>query len=132
MKLFSSIIDGLQRNMDMRMLRQGMINSNIANAETPGYRPVDLQFEDELRQVLADDSDEMTATSRGHVGAISNFSDVMGETVQQAGELGPDGNAVDLDRQMAQLASNSQNYRASAKIVNKKLALMKYVINQAR
>jgi len=48
MKLYDRIIDGLQTAMDRRLVRRGMMNANIANAETPGSRPADLKFQNFL------------------------------------------------------------------------------------
>lgn len=133
MRIFDTIMRGLERNMDLRMERQGYINANIANAETPGYRPVDFQFEDELSRVLsARDEDKMVSTRSGHQERDIRPEDVEGEVIEQAGEVSADQNAVDIDRQMAELTNNAFNYRTSAKIVNKKIAFLKYVINESR
>ncbi len=132
MKLFDAIIQGLHKNMDLRLERQNLINTNIANAETPGYRPIDLDFKEELARLLRQDDEPIGATSGGHMGGVPSFDDVRGEVIEQAGENGADGNAVDVDRQMAELSSNAFNYRASAKLVSKKMALLKYVINESR
>lgn len=132
MKLFSTTIDGLQKNLDMRLKRQAFISSNIANAETPGYRPVDLKFTEELKRFLNTSEEPMLTTCGNHVGGEVETSEMRGEVIRQAGELSPDQNSVDLDRQMAELSSNAFNYRASVKMIHKKLALLKYVINGAR
>lgn len=132
MKLFGNIIDGLHKNMDLRLLRQNIINTNIANIDTPGYKPKDLVFQDELAKFINMDEGKMAATSAKHYGAPPRFEDVQGEVITQAGELGPDQNEVDLDRQMAEMSSNAYHYRASAKIIHKRMALMKYVINETR
>jgi len=132
MDLFNRIIDGLQRNMDLRLQRQTYINANIANAETPGYHPRELNFEEALAGYMERDDLKMQGTNGEHMGAYDQLNEVQGEVIEQTGEVGPDGNTVDLDRQMAELTSNSFNYRASAKMVNKKLAMIKYVINESR
>lgn len=132
MKLFDNIVSALHKNMDMRLFRQGLINANIANAETPGYRPRDVVFQEQLAQFMEIGDEKISATQPRHFYKEMAPSDVTGELIEQAGETSPDNNLVDLDRQMAELAANSSNYRASAKIVSKKLALMKYIINETR
>ncbi len=132
MRLFDITVDALEKNMDLRLQRQAYINANIANADTPGYLPVDLKFEDELMSFLGQNEDKMDTTNNKHMGGRIDVSEVQGELIEQAGEMSPDGNAVDLDRQMAELGNNSFNYRMSAKVVNKQLALLKYVITQTR
>jgi flagellar basal-body rod protein FlgB len=129
MNLYGKTFDALSRNMDLRMERQTLLSANIANAETPGYKPVDLQFENELATFLRTDDEQMKATQASHFGAEQEASNINGELVEQAGEVSADGNAVDLEREMAEIANNSGNYRAAARMVTKKLALVKYVIN---
>lgn len=43
----------LGRAMDAMTLRQRMTSSNIANLDTPGYRKLDVRFEDELQRAQA-------------------------------------------------------------------------------
>ncbi|RJO65989.1 MAG: flagellar basal body rod protein FlgB [Myxococcales bacterium] len=132
MKLFDTIEQALQRNMDLRLTRQSIINANIANADTPGYRPVTFNFEQQLAEAVKEEEGGIVATDAGHLAPAHEFAQIEGDMVEQAGELSPDGNAVDIDRQMADLGSNSFNYQASAKMVSKKMAILRYVINQVR
>lgn len=132
MNIYGNVFDALHRNMDLRLEREGLINANIANAETPGYKPVDLDFQEELNRMLKSGDERMNVTSGNHQGGDAPMEAITGEVVEQAGETSADGNAVDLERQMAELANNSSNYRASARMVTKKLSLVKYVINESR
>lgn len=132
MNIYGNVFDALHQNMDLRLQREGLIHANIANAETPGYRPVDLDFQDQLNSLLKTEDQNVSVTSGNHLGAEPSSQPINGEVVEQAGEVSADGNAVDIERQMAELASNSFNYKASARMVTKKLALIKYVINESR
>ena len=62
MKMYERIIDRLQKDIDRRMMRQGMPKANIANAETPGSRPVDLKFQNELQNFLHTSGGRISAT----------------------------------------------------------------------
>ena len=48
----NSVFYIVQSALDAVMLRQKLIAHNIANAETPGYKRLDLIFEDELRKAM--------------------------------------------------------------------------------
>lgn len=55
-KTYMKLIDShhshlLNRTMDALTLRQKMTSANIANLDTPGYKKVEVKFEDELRRV---------------------------------------------------------------------------------
>lgn len=81
--------------------RQSVLAQNVANADTPGFRPRDLTpFQRELdgqrRIVLA-------RTQPGH-GAGSAQAAANARVERQATEVTPDGNAVSLDREAMRIA----------------------------
>lgn len=45
----------LNRAMDALTMRQRITSANIANLDTPGYKKLDVRFEDELRRVQESD-----------------------------------------------------------------------------
>ena len=50
--IFSTTINVLEKNLDLRVKNHNLISANIANAETPGYIPTTLSFEKELKTAL--------------------------------------------------------------------------------
>jgi len=53
--MFNSLFYTIPAAMNATMLREKIIAHNIANVETPGYKRMDVIFEDELRKVLESD-----------------------------------------------------------------------------
>ena len=51
--LFDNTITALDKSVDMRLVKQNLINSNIANAETPGYKAKKVDFEEALAKAIA-------------------------------------------------------------------------------
>ncbi len=51
--MLDPVAGSLERYMDLLAARQKLVASNIANAETPGYRTVDIDFESEFRSQAA-------------------------------------------------------------------------------
>lgn len=51
--LFGSQLDILAKSLDASVLRQQVLANNIANANTPGFSPQAVAFEDQLKQALA-------------------------------------------------------------------------------
>lgn len=81
--------------------RQSVLAQNVANADTPGFRPRDLtpfqrELEGQRRLVLA-------RTSAAH-GAGSPLAALNARTDRLAAEVAPDGNAVSLDREALRIA----------------------------
>jgi flagellar basal-body rod protein FlgB len=110
-------VDILARAMSMRLKRHGAIAGNIANAETPGYRPQQVAFEDQLQEVVKSGSTDRLHNMRAKVLTVDDV------TPRQ------DGNSVDLDRQMAGLAENSLMYNAAAEFMARKMRMIKSVIS---
>lgn len=134
-KLFSSTIDLLAKNLDLRAKNQTYIAANVANAETPNFRAKTFSFEDQLKDALkSKDAGIMSAvpTNPRHIplkGTARKFDDVEG-SLDEGSEvgLGRDGNGVDLEREMARMAENQILYNASVQILNKKFEGLKYAI----
>lgn len=127
-KLLGPTIQGLERLLDLSWRRGQAINANIANAETPQYRAVDLDFGRELDEVFGTKSSSLEKTNPLHqdVGGSSNaklISDLSGATKM-------DGNNVDLDLQMGRLAYNTLTYTRAAALTQKKLGGLSEKIRQ--
>ncbi|MBL8916973.1 MAG: flagellar basal body rod protein FlgB [Archangium sp.] len=116
MKLFDATLNRLESALDVRLEQQNVLNGNLANVDTPGYRPREVDFDKALASAER-------ARETGTVAANPN------EFIKTAEKLegGLDGNGVDLDKTMVELARNSLLYGAAAKAVGKKLAILRYV-----
>lgn len=134
MKLFDTTTAKLQSALDVRLERQNVLNGNLANLDTPGYLPKELDFKAALAAAQTPRAAEPVQAVPAREGfmPVSEVSAPQTEAaafVKTAPELsnGLDGNGVDLDKTMVELARNSLLYGAAAKAVGKKLALLKYV-----
>jgi flagellar basal-body rod protein FlgB len=122
--------------MDYRAARQDMIAGNIANADTPNYRPRDIRFEEVLEQksasVFADKSQTlaMTRTNGAHLSAGEGISSALPTTFFRDGHMARnDGNSVDLDVETTEMAKNSTMFNALTAAMKKDSALFKSVID---
>ncbi len=136
----SSLIGGMfnksdqlkMASLDLRLDRQHVLNGNIANAETPGFRAIGYDFEEQLQALAGgDESFPMKAADPRHFRTDMAEADgtIQAEVyVRPTESVGQDGNTVDMDQEMAQLAQNQILYRATVELINKKLATLKYAI----
>ena len=101
--------------------RQGLIASNIANADTPNYKAKDIEFASALQTALGGDAKQLplTTTSANHLDAASGET-VLGAPVKYRTTIQPsaDGNSVDMDVERGQFANNAIRYEASVKFVS--------------
>jgi flagellar basal-body rod protein FlgB len=112
----------LQRSLDYHLRRHALLSSNVANAETPGYRPLDVSFDAYLAR-----AGEVQVTDPRHLGAGAQddrFSSAMFEDATVS--VGNDGNAVSVEREMSKISANSIRYRAAAEMISRRLGLLKY------
>lgn len=138
MKLFDTTMNKLESALDVRLERQNVLNGNIANVDTPGYLPRELDFGRALAAAEASGTSlaslregASVPTTAGHLalGEHHGAGNSAESFVHVANDLrgGLDGNGVDLDKTMVELARNSLLYGAAAKAAGKKLAILRYV-----
>jgi flagellar basal-body rod protein FlgB len=116
----------LASGLDLRTRRQSAISANIANADTPGYRGMDVSFAAALGR--AGSTLALTVTDPRHVlGAAAAGSG--GDTlVLSGGAPRRDGNDVDVDREMGKLSRNQIEYQFLARALNGKFRRLKEAI----
>lgn len=89
------------RRLDWLDRRQSVLAQNVANADTPGFRPRDLtSFRRELDGAVRL---AMARTAPAHSGG-SPLAAVNARVEREAAEVAPDGNAVSLDREAMRIA----------------------------
>jgi flagellar basal-body rod protein FlgB len=136
-RLFGFTHQLLELSMRVRGARHEVLNANIANADTPGFRPRDLDFRTAM-QAAMDLDDYPVSRERQMDGMLetgSNWESLIYEPVtdgERHGEERLDGNRVSLDRQIALLNENALSYEASLTLFSRALAKLRYVISDGR
>ncbi len=130
-KLCGGSIDLLSRALDVRSSNHNVIVSNIANADTPNYKAFHVEVEKEMEKFAAAPGRlRMRRTQTAHM-PVAAASEVRG-TARVGGRplfsLRGDGNTVDIDRSMADLAENNLMYNAAAQIIQQKFQALKSAI----
>jgi flagellar basal-body rod protein FlgB len=114
-----STIDTLQAAMTYHRERHTVLAGNVANLDTPGYRPFDLE------RRTADDPSRMAVTQEGHLSPPA-ASDVVTSFDDGGALQGSDGNAVSLERELSKIDANRARYATSAELVSRRLAMLRY------
>lgn len=131
--MFGKIYDVLGESLNVLSDRQNIIASNVANANTPGYKAKTLNFKDVMGDLVSSGSSlQMTTDSikdlsyKNDYGYIKSF--IHNQTTESMPSL--DGNTVDLSKEMTDMTSNAIRFRAVANLLSKKFALLHYAITQ--
>jgi flagellar basal-body rod protein FlgB len=129
--LFSETVALLARTLDVRSRNHNVIVSNIANADTPNYRSVHLEVEREMAEHTGSSATfSMQRTHPAHIvpaGQAAERVHIVPDRVPP-GHLRGDGNTVDIDRSMGNLAENNLMYNAAAQIIQQKFQALITVI----
>jgi flagellar basal-body rod protein FlgB len=128
---FDPTIGALNTSLNLRTLNHDIISSNIANADTPGYKAKAMEFESALRDALAVGGElPMEAGDSRHI--VHRTTDPVDPEIYDDpnGVESLDGNTVDRADQMAKMAENQLMYDASAEMLKRKLGMLKYAITE--
>ncbi len=106
----------LAQVLDAAALRHRTIAQNVANVNTPGYRRLAVEFEAEFARALA------SSDGRGSVPHVAP------RVVVADGPERADGNTVDIDREMNDLAKNSLLYEAAVALITSRLSQQRSAI----
>ena len=117
MSEISSIADFLEAGIKAESLRQKTIANNVANLQTPGYRRIDVKFEQLLAKAL---------DSNG----AADLDDVMPEIYQpKQTPVKSNGNDVSLEAEVGEMVKNTLRHKAYISLLKKKYQQMEAAIN---
>ncbi len=113
----------LTKQLDACTLRQRVIANNIANFNTPGFKKSEVSFQQQLKKAL----------DNNQVKQNNNLAKLTPEITQVKGTaMKVDGNNVDIDQEMVNLATNTLLYRLATRVKSDKDNTLSYVIKGGR
>ena len=115
----------LAKSLEGTSKRQQALSRNIANAETPDYVREDVEFLSSLRTAVESTID--------HPDRAKDVDDVAVRRVADfARPVDANGNNVDIEHEMAELARNSLEFEASARMLSLKMRMLRAAISEGR
>jgi flagellar basal-body rod protein FlgB len=110
MTMLDSTQLALESAMSGSMLRQSLLTNNLANANTPGYKPQDVNFQ---------------ATLQSAVQSGQPLDQVSFQTYRSAQTVSADGNGVNPEQQSAYLAENGLLYETLTQVASQRESILK-------
>jgi flagellar basal-body rod protein FlgB len=128
------ILTALRTRMQWHQERQRVLAENVANSDTPNFKPRDL-VEPKFNAVGATiggsmGSLPMMRTSAGHI-APSGAPDSFEQDAHAGFETRPAGNSVNLEDEMMKASANQMDYAAATSLYTRSLHLIKTAIGKA-
>ncbi len=118
----------MQRGLDGSWLRHQVLANNVANSETPGYKKKDLNFAHYLKNAIGRGT-ALSTSSPLHLKKTSYDGALM---TQETSSITPDGNNVDIDREMAEVSANALYYTSLSRQLSAHFSLLRKAITEGR
>ena len=127
-----SIFDAIGRKMAWLTQRQTVIAENIANADTPGYAPRDMNESAFARLLMRSVAPVTpTLTNNAHMrGTLASDSEFKVAEERRPYETSPDGNAVVLEEQIIKVGQTQSDYQLMSNLYRKHLAMIRTALGR--
>lgn len=121
----------LKKALDGHWLRDKAINQNISNVNTPNYKKLTVNFEDELRDAVNSRDKQLNRTHGKHLPISKDINNVQPQLkIERNYDHRFDKNNVNIDTESAELAKNTIMYNALINQTINEFEKIKNVINE--
>jgi flagellar basal-body rod protein FlgB len=119
--------------LDLRARRSEILASNIANADTPGYKARDFDFASQLRAAMSGAEAEhsrlaMQTSSLRHIEGSPAASAAVDLKYRTPVQSSIDGNTVEMDSELAQFSDNALRYQADITFLSSQIRLLQIAV----
>ena len=131
--LFGPVYDTLHTALDGLALRQQVISRNLANVDTPGYQAQSVSFESTLQRAQTSPTRALPAVQLAvpkpaHLlGVETPAREPMAVALRQGGTDRADGNNVDVDVELTQMAETGIRYQAMSELITRKYQTLRSI-----
>ena len=132
MNIFPQSFQSLEQALSASTLKQRVHSANIANVDTPNYKSRQVRFQDTLNAALSNQSISSYKTNSKHISFSNEATQNSTIQVNHSTVYKPNGNNVDMDLEMAELAKNQLWFNALTERANGKFNTLRTVINEGR
>jgi flagellar basal-body rod protein FlgB len=128
--LFDNTYKLLSKSLNINARRHSLITGNIANMDTVGYRPMDLDFNDTLKKAMAATKDgDLVRTHPDHLQGQSVGVGMSGNVRRDATNR-YNLDSVNIDTEMTNLMENNLKYRTNVEILLRKIGMLRQAITE--
>jgi flagellar basal-body rod protein FlgB len=126
MKLFSNTINSLETALSQSTAKQKVISNNIANVDTPNYKAQEVRFNTALSNEMQ--KLQATKTNTKHIEFGGSDTSSFRIASRNNTDYQHNGNNVDIDQEMTEMAKNQIQYNALIERLSGKFNSLKTVI----
>lgn len=128
--LNTPMINILEKSLDASSLRNKVLSNNVANVDTPDFKRSDVDFNQILGEAMGQVEGDLPlkVTSERHMQKIPFNNN--GVVEDQGTAYRTDGNNVDIEREMVNVAGNGIYYNSVTRAISAQLSHLRTVITQ--
>ena len=130
-RIFGRTHQMISKSLDISAKRHNLIASNIANMDTIGYTPTDLDFQSALTRAMEGPEPDYVAKTHGkHLSPNTGVSPYSpkGEDSEDVDIYHLD--SVNIDTEMMHLMQNNVKYKSTAEMLLRKMTILNYAIDE--
>jgi flagellar basal-body rod protein FlgB len=124
------ILSMLRTKMEWHQARQKVLAENVANADSPAFRPHDLVALDFDRRNQPLTAVSLTRTESNHIAGAGESNSPFRSKTPGGYEIRPTGNAVSLEDEMMKVAANQMDFQAATTLYTHSLNLIKTALGK--
>jgi flagellar basal-body rod protein FlgB len=124
------LLSMLRTKMEWHQTRQRILAENVANADTPGFRPHDLSAPKFEREMEAPSGVTLVRTESNHIEGTNSAGSPFRNRNAGPYEIRPTGNAVSLEEEMMKVAANQMDFQAATTLYTHSLNLIKTALGK--
>ncbi|MGQ0662785.1 MAG: flagellar basal body rod protein FlgB [Pseudomonadota bacterium] len=111
--------------------RQKLLAQNVANADTPGYKPRDLKPLN-FRTLLADAAARRkpAGSEAGQRGPGTGIEGALARARQKPAESAPSGNAVSIEAEVMKVAETAMDHQLTTNIYRRQLGMIRTALGR--
>ena len=114
----------LEKMLNVSTTKHKVIANNIANVNTPGYKRMEVSFEDQLSRAIQDAPASKLANLQPKI--------VVSKDKEGSGSIRNDGNNVNIDSEVTSLVRNTLSYNIYTQLLGKKMDMVKSAIDNSK
>ncbi len=129
-RLFNRTYEVLSNSLDVSARRHNLITGNIANKDTIGYKPRDIDFQKTLKRAMGEGPPrKMSQTNARHLSAVAADRFSMNGSNSEDVDL-QHLDSVNIDTEMGNLVENNIKYRTTTEMLLRKMAILRHTIQE--
>lgn len=124
--IFKSSFTALEKSLDLRSKKHNLLTSNVANFDTPNYKPFNLNVEEAIQHLKGSENQiKMNSPDSNHIAGTRHNKSKSDDAYRF---ISKEDKSIDIEKTMVDLSENSILYNATAQILSKKYNALKQAI----